>query len=431
MCILLPETTEQLVEIVSYAHREGVPLVPSGGRTGYSGGATASHYEVVVSLANFAKRVQVDPMAHTASCDAGATTLSIQVSARDAGLFYPVDLASRGSSQIGGNIATNAGGIRVLRYGDTRKRVLGLTVVVAPGRIVELNGALIKNQAGYDLRQLMIGSEGTLGFVSGAILQLEPSPKPTVRFLCGLSDNENILEVLRCLRTQGHQVCLFEYFEHPALTLVLDSANFARPFSRPHHSYLLCEIEGEEELLLTDKIGQDLSQLIDRGLVQDLVLAQNTKQSEELLHLREHISPSIMKRYFVHKNDVSVPVAVVPNFLRALEELCERKMKYTPRIVFGHVGDGNLHVNFLKLPEQDRESFAELCKFIDHEVFTLVTSLRGSVSAEHGIGLLKRDHLHLSRSPWEIQMMQHIKRIFDPKGIFNPGKVFPSLAASA
>jgi hypothetical protein len=420
--VLLPETEEQVRQIMLRCAERRISLVPSGGRTGYSGGATAMHGEVVVSMSRMNKILEVQPQQGTLRCQAGATTESIRLKAAEHGLFYPLDFASKGSSQIGGNIATNAGGIRVIRYGNTREWVLGLRVVTGAGELLALNGALIKNQTGYDLRHLFIGSEGTLGIVTEATLKLTSPPKDGELFIVGLTQPARVLELLERLRKAGLAVNVFEYFELNALRLVKEVTGLPAPFAKEYPAYALIELElvGEQD---KTQAAELFGSQLEAGLVGDIVQAQSVKQRQGIMGLRERISESINARHVPHKNDISLPIGNIPHFLAAFEREYLAKHPRLQAIVFGHIGDGNLHINLLKPAEISEADFFKQCQGLDTELFALVQRLDGSISAEHGVGLLKRDYLGFSRSAAEIELMRQIKRVFDPQSILNPGKI--------
>lgn len=424
LCVLLPQTIEQVCAVISCCREQRLKLVPSGGRTGLSGGATASKGEVVLSLERMNKILSFDPVGMTVSCQAGVTLEALRTSVRGHGLCYPIDIASKGSSQIGGTVATNAGGIRVIRYGNTRDWVLGLTVVTGAPQVLRLNGALYKNQSGYDLRSLFIGSEGTLGVIVEAILKLTIAPAPALLALVAISGANGALNVLERIRKNGFSVQVFEYFEHNALALVLKyNSALQQPFKAVHPAYVLVEIERthpEVEESLHDCLHDEL----ELGDVLEVALAHNEKQYNDLMSLRERISESIAKHSFPHKNDVSVPVASLAAFLSEIKPVLNRLMPHSEVIIFGHVGDGNVHINILKPDNCSIEEFLKQAHYSDKTTFEIVSRFGGSISAEHGVGLLKKDFLPFTRSATELHIMRHIKDAFDPDHILNPGKIF-------
>ena len=421
--ILFPVSIDQVVAIIQRSSQFGVAIVPSGGRTGYSGGATAQAGQVVVSLERMKKILEINTQDRTLRCEAGATTEVVQSKAREAGLFFPVDFASRGSSQVGGNIATNAGGIRVVRYGPVRDWVLGLKVVTPGGILLDLNGPLYKNQTGYDLRSLFIGSEGTLGVIVEATLKLASPPAASSLALCGIADLQQAPGILAALRSKGLVINLFEYFDSHCLDFVLAHTKLRYPFEGKHNAYLIIEAETAFPAQ-RDGFEGYLCELIEARLVADVVIGQNLQQERELLALRESISDTIAQHAYAHKNDISVPISVIPKFVSALRELFTRQFAGARVLIFGHVGDGNLHLNVLKPDLQSEDEFNRQCFQADQQTFALVQRFSGSISAEHGVGLLKKPFLHYSRSRAEIQLMRQLKQLLDPQAIMNPGKIF-------
>ncbi len=369
------------------------------------------------------KILGVNRIDRTLSCEAGVVLEKIQLEAATHGLYFPVDFSTRGSSQIGGNLATNAGGIRVIRYGNIRDWVVGLTVVTGSGELVDLNGSLFKNNTGYDLRHLMVGSEGTLGIITGVTLRLTTPPKDVARVLCGLGSNDEVLPLLTFCRDNLRDLSAFEFMERRALQEVLHHRSLRDPLSQPYPAYVLVEVE-----INSSEASEDLSnvfgQAYERGLITDVVVSESVAQAQELMNLRDLISETLSSHYTLHKNDISVPVPSIPAFLHELHETINERYSSLRAVVFGHVGDGNLHVNILKTSEISDSDFWDSCREADHQIFALVQRYQGSVSAEHGVGLLKRDFLSYSRSQYQIELMRDIKRAFDPRGILNPGKIF-------
>ena len=316
------------------------------------------------------------------------------------------------------SIATNAGGIHVIRWGNTRDWVLGLKVVTGEGKLLELNGSLFKNQAGYDLRAHFIGSEGTLGVITEATLKLCSPPKNPSRLLCGLSQTGAVLEVLKALRNKFSRLNMFEFFMKDSIELVMKHHGLGNPFQELYPVYILVELDDEEE------IEEQCMQLVEDGLISDIVIGQNSKQDSDLLSYRELISETLSSHFTIHKNDISIPVSTLTDFLNDLSDLSKEIYPKDEVVLFGHAADGNLHLNVLKTSDKSDEDFYSYCHSADHKVFELVQRYKGSVSAEHGVGLLKKDFLSYSRTEDEIEYMRKIKAVFDPDGILNPGKIF-------
>ncbi len=419
--IVFPRDTADVVAIVECARRCQFTLVPSGGRTGLSGGACAANGEVVVSMDKMNAISPVNLMDRTVTAGAGAITQNIQQAARDADLFYPVDFASSGSSQIGGNIATNAGGINVIRYGMTREWVAGLTVVTGKGEVLELNKGLMKNNTGLDFRHLFIGSEGILGFITEATLKLTAPPKDPTVLVLGLSDMSAIMAVLDRIQSTT-PLLAYEFFSELAVSKVVDHAGVARAFETRTPFYALVEFERENDM--TDAhVFEAVEQCMDEGWVIDAVMSQSVAQARALWRLREDISETISK-WTPYKNDISSTVSKVPELLAAVDDVVHKNYPDWEVVWYGHIGDGNLHLNILKPENLQIEEFKERCNEVSTDIFDAIKTLGGSVSAEHGVGTLKAPYLDYSKSDSEIDAMRAIKAIFDPDGILNPGKVF-------
>jgi FAD/FMN-containing dehydrogenase len=418
--VAFPKSVQQVCELVACAAAEGIPLVPSGGRTGLSGGAVAAHGEVVVSFDRMRRVLDFDPIDRTVTVEAGVVTAAVQELARSKGLYYPVSFASEGSSQIGGNVATNAGGIRVLRYGLTREQVAGLKVVSGRGEVLECNRGLVKNASGYDLRHLFVGSEGTLGLIVEATLRLTDPPLPSKVMLLGVGGMDALMKVFGTLRAELN-LTAFEFLTDRALHHVRTGHGLPAPLDTACPLYVIAEFDcpGSAE---EDRAMAGFERCVQQGWLLDGVISQNDRQVAELWRYREGISESI-SHFPPYKNDLSVKVSRVPEFLRRMDELVNEICPEFEVVWYGHIGDGNLHMNILKPPFMELSVFEERSHEISDKTYALTESIGGSISAEHGIGLLKRPWLNRVRSAAEIEMMQGIKRVFDPAGIFNPGKL--------
>jgi len=417
--VLLPSTTEEVCAIVAAANEHKVALVPSGGRTGLSGGAVAASSEVVVALDRMNQLGEFNSVDRTVVCPAGVVTGQVQAFARSQGLIYPVDFASADSSQIGGNIATNAGGVKVIRFGSTRRWVAGLKVVTGKGDLLDLNKGLVKNATGYDLRHLFIGSEGTLGIVVEATLQLVTPPRASSVLVLGVPDFSALTGVLDVFR-QSFELLAFEFFSDRALNYVT-AQGVAPPFNAASPLYALLEIEHLSEKSL-EEIWTLFESVKARGWVEDGVMSQSQEQADALWQLRERISESIAGK-IPYKNDLSVKVSSLPAFIKELDEVICRHYPELETIWYGHLGDGNLHLNILKPDDQAPENFFQLCNEMSRHVYEVVERYGGSVSAEHGVGLLNKPYLAYTRAPIEIEYMKSLKAVFDPNGIMNPGKL--------
>lgn len=418
--VVFPQTTEQVANLVKWARKNKVSLVPSGGRTGLSGGACAVHDEVVVSFERMNHILEFNPIDRTVRCEAGVVTEVLQKYVQDQGFFYPVDFAARGSSQIGGNIATNAGGIKVIRYGMTRDWVAGLKVVTGQGDILDLNRGLVKNATGFDFRHLFVGSEGALGFITEATLRFTKPSGPLTVLVLALPDLDSIMKVFRQFRDRL-PLTAFEYFSDLALKHVTQHSHLARPFATEAPHYLLVEVENTQENGL-ERLLEAFESCVEMGWVLDGVVSQSEAQARDFWRLREDISEATAP-YMPYKNDVSVTIANVPAFLTEVDAILKKNYPDFEVVWFGHIGDGNMHINVLKPQELSREKFLEKCAGVNDVLFDVIRRLGGSISAEHGVGLVKKPYLEFTRPAAEITLMKSVKAVFDPDGIMNPGKM--------
>lgn len=419
--IVFPQTVEQVQKLVLWARSHKIALVPSGGRTGLSGAAAATNGEVVVSFDQMNKILGFNETDQIVTIQPGVITEALQQFATGKGLYYPVDFAARGSSQMGGNIATNAGGIKVVRYGLTRDWVAGLKVVTGTGEILDLNRSLVKNATGFDLRHLFIGSEGVLGFVVEAQIRLAPPPPPLQVLVMGVSGLDAVMNVFAEFKKKTTLVA-FEMFSEKALQIVIDATHLPRPFETKTEYYILAEVEMKSEADQT-AVLEVFEACMEKGFVLDGAVSQSDQQAKNFWRLREDISESLAK-YSPYKNDISVAISKVPAFMNDLDAILVTAYPTWQVVWFGHVGDGNLHINILRPDGMSKEEFVKECRKVDQMVFDAVKKQGGSISAEHGVGLTKKSFLTYTRSQPEIEMMKGIKRVFDPDNIMNPGKVF-------
>ena len=418
--VALPETIDEVQQIVEIANDHGLHLVPSGGRTGLSAGAVAANGELVVAFDRMNKILEFNEFDRAVTVQPGVITQQLQEFAEQKGLFYPVDFASAGSSQIGGNIGTNAGGIKVIRYGMTRDWITGLKVVTGKGELLDLNKGLIKNATGYDFRHLFIGAEGTLGFVVEATVKLARQPKDLTALVLGAPGFREVMKILHAFQ-QDIDLTAFEFFSDKAMAHVLEHG-VAKPFDTECPFYCLLEFEqlseatGDQAMVIFEKC-------VEEGWVLDGVMSQSLQQLDQLWQLRERISESIAP-HTPYKNDISVTVSKVPDFVEDIDTVVQEAYPDFEIVWFGHIGDGNLHLNILKPENLSKDEFFAKCATVNKWVFEIVEKYNGSISAEHGVGMTKRDYLTYSRSPAEIAVMKSIKAVFDPNGIMNPGKIF-------
>ncbi len=417
--LVLPRSAEEVVRVVQIARRHHVPIVPSGGRTGLAGGAVAAKGEIVLSLSRMRKMDPVDVLGATVRVEAGAVTEAVHQHCAPHGLTWPVDFASKGSSHVGGNIATNAGGVKVIRYGLTRQWVLGLEVVLASGEQLVLNGALEKNNTGFDLRQLFIGSEGTLGIITAATLKLTRLPGKLDVFLFAVPDLAGVLRLFREARGGPFTITAYEFFTDLCLARVRRHRSVRPPFTESSPYYVLLEVENAS----ADALEPWITSLFERELVSDGTLAQHAADARALWELREGISESLSATGLPHKNDIALPIARLEAFCAELEASMATRYPGWEICLFGHIGDGNLHVNVMKPDDLDKAAFLLKTKEADRAMFELVSAHQGSISAEHGVGLLKKDYLPYSRTPEELNLLRAIKRAVDPENLLNPGKI--------
>lgn len=426
--VVRPGTTQEVAAVVRLCAAAGVPMVPQGGNTGLCGGATpdGGGRAVVLSLGRLDRIRAVDVDNDTITVEAGSTLASLQQAASAAGRFFPLSLASEGSCTIGGNLSTNAGGVQVLRYGNMRELVLGLEVVLPDGRIWNGLRGLRKDNTGYDLKQLFVGAEGTLGLVTAAVLKLFPAIGQRVTAWVAVPDPGAAVRLLGLMRAVcSDRVTAFELIGGTALGLVLQHIPGARPPLQAGSEWsVLVELSDSSR---GAELGAELERALmlasGQGLAGDAVIAGSLAQAQALWALRENISEAQRIDGISIKHDISVPVSRIPLFLDQARAALQRVWPDVRIVAFGHIGDGNLHYNLSKPAAADNRDFVSRTSEVNRIVHGLVAGLGGSISAEHGLGQLKRDELPLYKSAVEIDMMRAIKQALDPHGLMNPGKV--------
>jgi FAD/FMN-containing dehydrogenase len=417
--VVFPETTEEVSQILKLCSERNQKVVPSGGRTGLAAGAVARVGELVLSLERMNRILSLDPVGLVIETEAGVPTQKIQMAAKEAGLFFPLDLAAKGSSHIGGNCATNAGGLKFIRYGGMREQVLGLEVVLADGTILDMNSSLRKNNTGYDLKQLFIGSEGTLGVITRTTLRLVGAPKNQGLLLVGVSDFQKLLQILEASHKANLPLTAFEIFSQKAYEFVQSYGGVEKPLDQTYPYYALIEVEYES----LNPLGGFFEALFEKNLVEDGTLGDSSRSFEALWALRERITESVGAQCIVRKNDISVPIPRMGDFVADLHRIYQNpRYQAFSLVIFGHLGDGNIHLNHAA--PKGTPGFFETIESLEQEIFSCLKTYKGSISAEHGIGLIKKKDLSFSRSPLEIEMMVRLKKTFDPKNILNPGKIF-------
>ena len=420
LAIAFPASVGEAQAIARWATAQHVALVPSGGRTGLSGGAVAANGELVVSFERMNKVLEFDAVDRTLTVQPGIALEAAQKAAQERGLIYPVDFGSRGTCSIGGNIATNAGGIRVIRYGNTREWIAGLKLVTANGDLLDLNRGLTKNSSGYDLRHLVIGSEGTLGMVVEATLRLADPPPPSQVMVFAVPAMDVLMQVFAVCRARL-SLSAFEFFTDRALFHVA-AHGAQRPFAEESPYYVVAEFDADTAERRQAALDV-FEQCSERGLVSDGVMSQSDAQAGALWKLRDGITESLAP-YRPYKNDISVRVSAVPGFLADMQALLLREYPRFDVVWFGHIGDGNLHINVLKPEDSSDAEFVGQCERVTRLLGATLARHGGSISAEHGIGLVKKPYLTSTRSAAEIALMRSIRAAFDPNGLMNPGKLF-------
>ncbi|UCV29893.1 FAD-binding oxidoreductase [Ferribacterium limneticum] len=421
-CVVRPGNTAEVAAVVKACADAGVPIVPQGGNTSLCGAATPNEVgkAVVVSLSRLNRIAAVDPKNNTISVEAGCTLAAVQEAARAADRLFPLALASEGSCQIGGNLSTNAGGVQVLRYGNTRELTLGLEVVLPNGEIWNGLRGLRKDNTGYDLKQLFIGAEGTLGIITGAVLKLFPLPKTQVTCWLNVASPAAAVDLLNSAKSVfDSQLTAFELVSETSLGLVLKNIPDTQRPTAVSPWYVLAEFSAAEPAAIEIWLAEKL----EAGEVNDGVVAQSEIQAKKLWALRENISEAQKIEGISIKHDISVPVSSIPEFLATADAALAKAFPGIRVVAFGHVGDGNLHYNLSKADAHDNAAFIASQPEVNRLVHDTVHALNGSISAEHGIGQLKRDEIRRYKSPVEMALMRSIKQALDPRGLMNPGKV--------
>jgi FAD/FMN-containing dehydrogenase len=426
--VLRPGETEEVSAILEHADATRTAIVPQGGNTGLVGGQIPfeTGHEVVVSLERLNRVRDIDLASNTMTVEAGLVLAHAQQVAASAGRLFPLSLASEGSCQIGGVLATNAGGMAVLAYGSARDLTLGLEVVLADGRVWDGLRSLRKDNSGYDLKDLIIGSEGTLGIITAAVLRLFPKPVERVTAMAGLSELETAPAFFaRVLERAGPALTGFEIMPRIGIEFVLKHGSGVRdPFPSPYNWYLLFELSSPLEGLELARLAEaSLTEGLNAREIDDAVIASSLAQAQELWRLRELMSEVQKEEGGSIKHDVAVPVARVPELVARANQLVELMIPGARPVPFGHLGDGNIHYNVSQPPGMDRAIFLNYWEALNAAVHEIVLDLGGSISAEHGIGRMKRDLLPHAKQPLELELMRKIKAAFDPNGILNPGKL--------
>lgn len=424
--VLRPGSTEEVSRIMRVAHELNLAVVPQAGNTGLVGGQISHRGEIVISVARLNRVRHVDPAGTSMTVEAGLTLAEVQAAAEKAGRLFPLSLPSEGSCRIGGNLGTNAGGVGVLAYGNTRHLVLGLEVVLADGRVWNGLKALKKDNTGYDLKDLFVGSEGTLGIITAAVLKLFPRPAEKITAFVAMPEIENALDFFSLASDDaGPALTAFEFIHRYPLDIVLRNMPGTRdPFTTRYPWYVLLEVSGLKPDGSAQAIMERvLEQAAEKGIILDATIAASLAQARDFWKLREAVSEAQKPEGGVIKHDISVAVSRIPEFVHTANALVERLCPGARPIALGHFGDGNVHYNVAQPLDMKKEDFLARWDEIMEAVHRLAADMDGSISAEHGIGYMKRDELTRFKSEVELDVMRRIKAALDPKNILNPGKV--------
>ena len=426
--VLRPNNAKAVADIVTICSQANIGIVPQGGNTGYCGGSIPAPdgSEIVVSLTRLNRIREIDALNNTMTVEAGCVLADIQSAAQDADRMFPLSLGAEGSCQIGGNLATNAGGVQVLRYGNARDMVLGLEVVLPDGRMLDGLRALRKDNTGYDLKQLFLGAEGTLGIITAAVLKLYPQPREVITIFSTLPDAEAAVSLLARLRSgAAGSVTAFEILNRACLELVKEHIDGARdPFNQPHDTYALIEISAtHQDSGIRETAETVLTEALEAGEALDAVIAESSQQGDDLWRLRETIPEAQKRAGGCIKHDVSIPVSKVAEFIDQATQRAGQDIEDVRIISFGHIGDGNIHFNLTQPVGGNAEIFQAHAERLSPAIHDIAVGLGGSFSAEHGIGVLKKPELERYKSAVEQDLMAIIKGAIDPKNIMNPGKI--------
>ena len=416
--LLKPRATDELSTIMALCHQHNQPVVVQGGLTGLAGGATPKFGEVAISLERMSGVTEVDITGMTLTAEAGTPLQLIQEAAEKHDLFLPLDLGARGSCMIGGNIATNAGGTEVLRYGMTRAMVMGLEVVLADGTVISSMNKLIKNNSGYDLKHLFIGSEGNLGIVTRVVLQLQPKSLGSHTALCALNSYDSVTKLLITLkRSLGSGLTGFELMWDNYYDKVMEVIpDLNSPFNESHPYYLLVEYKDNDLVSGAERFESALFEQLESGLLTDALIAQSNQDAATFWQIRDGIGELFQVLGPVSNQDVSLPIIEIGSFAVDMDKRLKEKYENINVLLWGHIGDNNLHVCAYTGLAEDKVR-------INQDIMLMIGEYGGAITAEHGVGVLKREFLPLSRSDSEIALMRTIKLAMDPKNILNPGRV--------
>lgn len=424
--VLKPRTPEEISEILKICNTHRIPVTPRGAGTGLSGGALPIRKGVIISMERFNKILQIDELNLQATVEPGVITEVFQNAVKEKGLFYPPDPASRGSCFLGGNLANNSGGPKAVKYGVTRDYVINMEVVLPTGEIIWTAANVLKNSTGYNLTQLMCGSEGTLGIITKIVFKLRGFPQKTVLMMIPFVTNEEACKAIAAIFVAGIQPSGMEFFEREAAAKTFEycekvlNSPVTTKLTDGMDAYLLCELDGnDEEVLMRD--AERVMNVVEKFNAGEVLFAESAAQKDELWKIRKNISPAVNWYTLTKSDDVVVPRANLPKLIAGIKAIGKRYNFNT--VCFGHLGDGNLHVNILKEDISEHDWETRIPEGIG-EIFKLTVSLGGTLSGEHGIGIAKKPYMNIALGEMNLQLMRGIKKVFDPNGILNPGKIF-------
>lgn len=424
--VLKPGSAQEISAIMKVCNEHRIPVTPRGAGTGLAGGALPVHHGVVISMERFNKILEIDELNLQATVEPGVITEVFQNAIKEKGLFYPPDPASRGSCFLGGNLANNSGGPKAVKYGVTRDYVLNLEVVLPTGEIIWTAANVLKNSTGYNLTQLMCGSEGTLGIITKIVFKLRGLPQKNVLLLIPFVTSEEACKAIASIFVGGVTPSGMEFFERAAVTKTIEycekvlNSPVTTQFPENMDAYLLCELDGnDEEVLMRD--AERVMTVVEKFQIGEVLFAESSAQKDELWKVRKNISPAVNWYTLTKSDDVVVPRSNLPKLITGIKAIGKQYGFNT--VCFGHLGDGNLHVNILKENINDSDWETKIPEGIG-EIFKLTVSLGGTLSGEHGIGIAKRPYMPIAMSEVNLNLMRGIKKVFDPNGILNPGKIF-------
>lgn len=421
LAVLLPETVEEVSSIMKYCYENSLPVTPSGARTGLSGGAIPGNQTIVLSMRRFNRILNIDTNNYQVTTEPGVITQVLQEAVKEKGLFYPPDPASKGSCFIGGNVSENSGGPKAVKYGVTKDYVLNIEMVLPDGSIIWTGANVLKNATGYNLTQLVVGSEGTLGIITKIVLRLIPHPTKDLLMLVPFYDAEKACEAVAEIFKEGITPSGMEFMEKDALLFTQEfTQNFTVKVDDNHAAHLLIEVDGFDQEVLMQECEKIMS-VLERFETDEILFAESQAQKDNLWSLRRKVGEAVKSNSIYKEEDTVVPRFELPRLLNLVKSVGDRYGFKS--VCYGHAGDGNLHVNILKGNLTDEQWNQELSKAI-REIFEGVVAMGGTISGEHGIGLVQKQYMDIAFPEVTLDLMRGIKKVFDPKGILNPGKIF-------